>query len=175
MEACSGILCNDCLLRCQLLALGLQPAPEFFVAYHADCSPHAVMPQTAELRADKLVSSNLRCLQVSADLHSRHRVLLEAHRRNKDTVNHVLGTQDQLDVTPHRQHERRSNNIVFPRWILRIKTEWLTFVGASELLNFHAPNLAVRARIPKIPLELNTCNFDGYRIALGRRTKHFRP
>src|SRR5215469_750618 len=110
------------------------------------------MAQTAELRADKLVSSNLRCLQVSADLHSRHSVLLEAHRWNKDTVNHVLGTQDQLDVTPHRQHHRRSNNIVFPRRIARIKTEWITFIGASELLHIQAPELAVRARIPKIPL-----------------------
>src|SRR5262245_58301933 len=129
MEACSGILLA--LRRGALLALRLQPAPEFFVAYHPDRGPHAVMAQAAQLRADKLVSSNLRCLEVSADLHSRHRVLLEAHRGNKNTVDYILGTQDQLYVMPDGQHERRSNNIVFSRWIARINAQRITFIGTS--------------------------------------------
>src|SRR5262249_9327359 len=126
-----------------------------------------------QLRANKLVRSNLRCLEVSADLHSRHRVLLEAHRWNKDTVNHVLGTQDQLHVTPDRQCEGGGNNIVFSRWIVRIETERITLIGASELLHIQAPEFAVRTRVSKIPLELSTRNFDGNNIAWGRRMDHF--
>src|SRR5262245_5143046 len=117
MEACSGIFLLSGFTAQAVHVLRLQPALKFFGAYYSDRGSHSVMPQTAQLRADKLVRSKLRCLEVSVDLHSRHRVLLEAHRGNEDTVDHVLGTQDQLHVTPDRQHKRRGNNIVFSRWI----------------------------------------------------------
>src|SRR5262245_65304568 len=62
--------------RCSgdLLAL---PGLEVFRAMHRHCPLHAVMPQSAQLRARDLVIACFGCFEPDGDLHPGHSVLLE--------------------------------------------------------------------------------------------------
>src|SRR5579864_4414352 len=104
------------------------------------------------------------------NLHSRDRILLKAHGRNKKTVDDVLRPQMQVHAMPDRHNHRCRKNVVSPGGIARIDTERIAFIGLSKLLCVGSTKNSVSSGIAEIPLELRSgyLNVDLTRLLLRR-------
>ena len=104
------------------------------------------------------------------NLHSRDRVLLEAHCWDKKTVNHVLRPQMQVHAVTNGNNHRRRENVVSPGGIAGINAQRIAFVRASKLLCVGSTKNSVSSGIAEIPLELRSCdlNLDLTRLILRR-------
>src|SRR5438046_694838 len=71
-----------------------QPLTELFIADDFHNSVHLVMAETAKLGAGKFKFPGLNRREMHVDRQPRHSVLLEAHRRHKETVNHIVRPQN---------------------------------------------------------------------------------
>ena len=144
-----------------------QPFVEIFLADDFHHSVHFVMAEAAKLSTGNLVIPDFRRCKVHVDREPGDCVLLEAHRRDKEAVNHVHSAQSQIDLAINRQIHRAGDHIVFRGRIGSIQADGgLTTSRGIHQLGSSSAKLAVRARITKIPGELHAGNFDRNRTCL---------
>ena len=96
------------------------------------------------------------------NLHSRDRILLEAHGRNKKAVDHVLGPQMQVhDCARQEQSSRLKEYRPVPRNRLdRCLEDCLR--PAGKFLRVCSTKNSVGSGIAEIPLELRSRHFNLY-------------
>ncbi len=127
---------------------------------------HRVVAQPAQLRADNLVLPDSVRGEMNGNHHAGHGVLLQAQFAHEKIVDHVLRAQQQLDGTIDRDGQRRDNDIVFARGIVRIEAQRISG-GRADQAGIEPAEFAVGARIAKRVDKLRGGDFDLNRARLG--------
>src|SRR6266478_9962591 len=118
------------------------------------------MTQPAEFRASDLVVSRRNRGEVHVNGQAWHRVLLEAHGRNEEAVNHVVSSQDHFRFAAYRQVHRSCNEVVSGCGVGGIETHGaFSAAGWVDQFWLGCSEFAIRSRIAEIPLELHSGNF----------------
>src|SRR5262249_31545859 len=124
------------------------------------------MPDPAELRAGDLVNACSRGSELGVNVHARHGILLETHRRNEEAVDHVLSADFQLHRPVGRRNQGGGNNIVATRRIAGIDAQRIALLRAREPLRVNASENAIRTRVAEVPLELRAGDLDSHGVCL---------
>src|SRR5260370_36596553 len=78
------------------------------------------MTEPAKLGAENLILSRLNRREMHMDSKAGHRVLLEAHGRNEESMYDVVRAQDHFNLAVHWYHHRSRHDIFFGRGVSRI-------------------------------------------------------
>src|SRR5260370_12405450 len=81
------------------------------------------MTEPAKLGAENLILSRLNRREMHMDRKAGHRVLLEAHARNEETVDDVVRAQDHFNLAVHWYHHRSRHDIVFGRGVFLVAAQ----------------------------------------------------
>src|SRR5260370_15002011 len=114
------------------------------------------MTEPAKLGAENFIVSRLYRSEMHVNREAGHRILFEAHGRNKETVDDVVSAQDHFDLAVHRNHHRSRNDIVLRRGILSVETQSRFATGRGIFkLRVRCAKLAVGPPLTEIPSELH--------------------
>src|SRR6266436_9144568 len=112
------------------------------------------MTEPAKLGTENFILSRLYGREMHVDRQAGYRVLLEAHRRYKETVDDVVSAQNHFDFAVHRHHHGSRHDVVFGCGVFRIETQRRFAAGRGILkLRLRYAQLAVRPGIAEIPGE----------------------
>ena len=90
------------------------------------------------------------------NLHSRDRILLKAHGRNKKAVDHILRPQMQVHAVTDGNNHRRRENVIATGRIARIDAQRIAFIRLGKLLCVGSTKYPVGSGVAEIPLELRS-------------------
>src|SRR5260370_40335294 len=123
------------------------------------------MTEPAKLGAENLILSRLNRREMHMDSKAGHRVLLEAHARNEETMYVVERAQDHFNLAVHWYHHRSRHDIVFGRGFFRIEAKSRFAAGRGIFqLRVRGSTLVVRSWIAETPGELHPRHFHAHSI-----------
>src|SRR5260370_14232770 len=135
---------------------------------------HLVVAEPAQFRASDFEVTGFGWSEVHMDRKAGHGVLLEAHGRNKKTVDHVMRAQNDFHLTADGHFHNARHHVVLRRGIRRVQTEGrFAARGWVFQLRLGDSKLAVGTRLAQIPGELHGCDLYP-RSIVHRRAKTFR-
>src|SRR3974390_2086097 len=92
-----------------------QPLVELLLADDLQHAVHLGLAEPAQFRTSDFVVTGFGWSEVHMDRQAGHSVLLEAHGRNKKTVDHVVGAQNDFHLTAHGHfHNARHHVLLRP-------------------------------------------------------------
>ena len=132
------------------------------------------MAEPAQFRAGDLVAADLGGGEVHVDRQAGHGILLEAHLWNKETVDDVVGAQNDFDLASDGNFHNAGDHVVLRCRVLRVQTQ-RGFAARRRIFQFRLgrAKFSVRAGIAEVPGELHAGDFDSGRPVHGG-TKTFR-
>src|SRR5215471_1511083 len=121
--ACAAPAANSWVAMLLLLRLPCgQPSVEFVLAHNLKHAVHFVMTKPAQFRARYLIVASLCGREMHTNRQARDRVLLEAHGRYEEAVDHILRAQDDFHFVVYWHEHGAGHDIIFGRGVGRIQT-----------------------------------------------------
>ena len=125
-EALRGRMCVNGMGRCHLLFRRLpirDPFIEVSLTYYFQHAMHLIVTQATKLSACNFVIACLNRCEMHVYRQARNRVLFEAHGGNEEAVNHIIGSQGEVNLAIHRKVHRPGYYVILGSGIIRIQSD----------------------------------------------------
>jgi len=137
----------------------INPAVVVLLGNDSKARLHAGVTESANLAAEDGVVARGGGGELEAAEHTGDGVLLEAHARDEEAVNHVEGAQAQVDGAVGGQDQDGGDDVVVAVRVVRIKAEGIA-CRCVDQSGADCSVDAIRARIAEVPLKLDAGDFD---------------
>ncbi len=133
---------------------------------------HTVVTEAADLRAEDGVCAGSFGREVDVGVLAGDGVLLDTHFGNGEAVDHVLGTEGEIDLTTGRKDEFAADEVVAAVGVVRVEAERVAGAGVGQGKGGVTEG-AIVAGVAEVPDELHAGDFHlhgggaGAGVALG--------